>query len=103
MSMTYDGRWQLRIESVRQARLAYARSLHLRPNRAGAWGDAGASMYLESQLRRAHPSLAATDAGGLRAASERAVRGAKCIAATLALLQALHAGQTNVLLAVPVV
>ncbi len=86
----YACRWQLRIESVREARRAYARSLHLQPTSAGAWGDVGASFYLESQLRRAHPVLAVTDASGLRAASERAVRGATRPCALLACFLQRH-------------
>lgn len=68
-------RWQLRIESVRLARRAYSRCLHLCPTTAGAWGDVGASLYLESQLRRGHKSLAVIDAIDLRASAERAIKG----------------------------
>jgi superkiller protein 3 len=78
--------WRRRVGAVRRARAAYAKALHLHPAQAGAWQDAGATFYLERQLRRAHPGVkdcgapahggAAQTLEALAAAAERSLRGA---------------------------
>ena len=69
-------RWESRIKSVQQARRAYARALHLKPDRGSAWGDAASAYYIEAQLRRAHSRLHPEAAKVLYAAAEGCAKGA---------------------------
>ena len=68
--------WKGRINSVRQARQAYAKAVHVKPDRAAAWGDAASAFYVEAQLRRAHTSMQLEEGCALTQASERCIRGA---------------------------
>lgn len=63
---------------MRGARRAYAKALHLRPDQGSLWGDAGASFYLESQLRRglAQSAKQEEQPAALRSSAERLIRGA---------------------------
>ena len=67
--------WKGRIKSVRQARQAYAKAMHVKPDRAAAWGDAASAFYVEAQLRRAHTSMRLEEGSTLTQASERCIRG----------------------------
>ena len=67
--------WKGRIKSVRQARQAYAKAVHVKPDRAAAWGDAASAFYVEAQLRRAHASMRLEEGSALTQASERCIRG----------------------------
>ena len=49
--------------------------MHVKPDRAAAWGDAASAFYVEAQLRRAHASMRLEDDAALIQASERCVRG----------------------------
>lgn len=69
-------RWESRIKSVQQARRAYARALHLKPDRGSTWGDTACAFYTEAQLRRAHSRLRPQGAEVLYAAAERCAKGA---------------------------
>lgn len=60
---------------MRLARGAFARALHSSPNRGSYWGDIAASLYLESQLRRAHSRLNPNLAPHLVSLAERELRG----------------------------
>ena len=67
--------WAARIEDARAAQRAYAAALHLAPGEGGAWGDVGAALAAEAQLRRAHPRFRPQAAAELRARAERLLRG----------------------------
>ena len=67
--------WLGRIKSVRQARQAYAKAVHVKPDRAAAWGDAASAFYVEAQLSRAHTSVQPEEGSALTPASERCIRG----------------------------
>lgn len=76
-------RWESRIKSVQQARRAYARALHLKPDRDSAWGDTASAFYIEAQLRRAHSRLHPEGAQVLYAAAERCAKGAVPLTCTV--------------------
>jgi Flp pilus assembly protein TadD len=61
---------------MQAARCAYAKALHAAPNRGAYWGDLASSLYLESQLRRAHSKLRPDLAPALSQEAERLLRGA---------------------------
>ena len=67
--------WKGRIKSVQQARQAYAKAMHVKPDRAAAWGDAASAFYIEAQLRRSHACMRLGDGTALVQASERCIRG----------------------------
>jgi len=67
--------WAARIEDARAAQRAYAAAQHLAPGEGGAWGDVGAALAAEAQLRRAHPRFRPQAAAELRARAERLLRG----------------------------
>jgi hypothetical protein len=67
--------WAARVEDARAAQRAYAAALHLAPGEGGAWGDVGAALAAEAQLRRAHARVRPQAAAELRARAERLLRG----------------------------
>ena len=60
---------------MQTSRKAYLKALHLAPGQGSLWGDLGATVYHEAQLRRAHPRLEPSKAPDLRAAAEKIMRG----------------------------
>ncbi len=60
---------------MQAARRAYAKALHVAPQRGTHWGDLAAALQLEAQLRRAHSRMAPNLAPALRALAERMLRG----------------------------
>ncbi|BDA47118.1 probable tetratricopeptide repeat protein 37 [Coccomyxa sp. Obi] len=68
-------RWQRQIDAMRAARRAYAKALHVVPQRGTHWGDLAAALQLEAQLRRSHSRMAPDLAPALRTLAERMLRG----------------------------